>query len=104
MKLTDESGCFEFEAKDIYTQCLLVKKIPGGTVQQISWIPHEFAEEGGILKIRDHTGAWVDGWKVVRVYSSQIGCPYVEKVIREHKQRTGDVTKKRKHPPKPLQR
>lgn len=55
-----------------YTQCRLRKLVDGGYLEQVAWIPTEFAVVGKSLKIReplsDRTskmGDWVDGWVVM---------------------------------------
>ena len=42
-------------------------------LEQVSWIPQEFAVQGATLKLRDRTGAWVDGWKVIHTYAVDRG-------------------------------
>jgi hypothetical protein len=65
--------CFREVDNGIYIQCQLLKQVPGGMLEQISWIPREFAVRGATLKLRDQAGAWVDGWRVVQTYAVDRG-------------------------------
>jgi hypothetical protein len=65
--------CFQEVDNGVCIQCHLQKRVPGGTLEQTSWIPREFAVQGATLKLRDQTGAWVDGWKVVCTYAVDRG-------------------------------
>jgi hypothetical protein len=48
-----------------YRQCLLVKKVPDGVMQQVSWIPEPYCKEGKVLKLREEgSDVWTDGWVV----------------------------------------
>lgn len=52
------------------TQCRLERPEGHSTAVQIAWIDSEFAKRGKIVKIK--TGdEWDDGWKVVKVGSTQ---------------------------------
>jgi len=57
-----------------YRQCLLVRK----GVQQVAWIPEEFAVRGKYVRIRAS-----DGWRVEAVYCRQHK-DYVEWKAREY--------------------
>ena len=52
---------------ELYRQCRLVKKIPGGEAMQMSWIPAEFASINKIVKLREEDGSWDDGWVIREV-------------------------------------
>lgn len=58
-------------------------------VEQVSWIPSQFAKIGDILKIKDKNGDWQDGWIVKAVYSEK---NYPELVVAER-----DCYRTRKH-------
>ena len=48
-----------------YKQCTLVRQLENATQHTTSWIPECFAVVGDVLKLRNHEGEWVNGWKVV---------------------------------------
>lgn len=54
--------------KESYCQCLLQKKVPDGTVTQLSYIPEPFCKEGKVLKLKEND-IWDDGWVVLSVGS-----------------------------------
>ena len=60
-----------------YRQCSLEKKTPEGTLNQVSWIPEEFAKKGKFIKLKEGE-EWQDGWKVINV-----GGRKEEKEVRE---------------------
>lgn len=75
-----------------YKQCRLEKKIDGGSLIQVSFIPEQFAVKGKVLKLREN-GEWVNGWKVVgagtnRYETSEL--PDFHQVSKAHLRATGD--------------
>jgi len=50
-----------------YTQCLLSLN----EKQDVAYIPSQYAKVGKILKIKDDTNAWINGWKVEKTYFSE---------------------------------
>ena len=76
-----------------YVQCVLERKIPTGRVRTTSYIPHQFAKLGSLLKLKDNFDRWVNGWKVVSVGSAIVeaaDAPDYRKAIRNHRRMTGD--------------
>lgn len=51
-------------------QCVLERKIENGTINQISWIPEQFAKVGRFLKLLEKD-VWENGWQVVSVGGRQ---------------------------------
>lgn len=49
--------------KQLYRQCKLVK----GNVNQVTWLPTQFAKEGKKLSLQAD-GEWDDGWIVDEAY------------------------------------
>lgn len=49
--------------KQLYRQCKLVK----GNVNQVTWLPTQFAKVGKNLSLLEDE-QWNDGWKVVEAY------------------------------------
>ncbi len=67
-----------------YRQCTMIRRVSEGCTQQTtSWIPEVFAEPGAILKLRDKTGTWIDGWEVVSA-SPPMKAEIVEKNERNY--------------------
>ena len=56
-----------------------------GTVQQIAWIPEQFATQGRYVRIRDN-----DGWRVQAVYG-RLEKEYVEWKSRDHLTAFGSI-------------
>jgi hypothetical protein len=55
---------------EYYRQCSLQKKIPKGTLNQVSWIPESFAILGKYLKLLEDD-IFPYGWQVVNVGGRQ---------------------------------
>lgn len=47
-----------------YRQCKLVRREGESQIQQVSFIPEEYAIVGNFIKLRNADDEWVDGWKV----------------------------------------
>ena len=76
-----------------YVQCVLERKIAKGLVKTTTYIPHQYASVGRVLKLRDDLDRWVDGWKVVSVGVTIVDSadvPDYRKAIRNHRKLTGD--------------
>jgi hypothetical protein len=69
----------------MYTQCVLRR----GNVEQVAFIPSEFAKKGNFVKIEE-SGIWTNGWKVISVGQVVEKPIYSEKAIRQHRKNTGD--------------
>jgi len=54
---------------ELYTQCHLIKKVSGHTLEEIVWIPHKFATKDRLLKIKKEE-EWEDGWRVHVIYGT----------------------------------
>lgn len=50
-----------------YVQCVLERVRDRTITEQTSFIPAKFAVLDEVLKLRDSTGNWHDGWTVVHV-------------------------------------
>jgi hypothetical protein len=73
-----------------YRQCVLIKKMSEGEVQQTSYIPEKFAVKGKALKLLREDGVWDNGW-VVMFAGDLIDEPlYWKEAIRVHRDNTGD--------------
>jgi hypothetical protein len=81
-------------AKEVfYRQCRLVKRIEGGELVLVSWIPEPFASTGRIVKLREDNG-WDDGWVVLgagdrRLPADQV--PDFHQLSKAHLRATGDA-------------
>ena len=74
---------------DFYCQCTLRKHLHHNhCLEQVSYIPQQFAELSNCIKLRDENGVWVDGWIIVRV-----GEPREAKLV-ENEERTYTRTRK----------
>jgi hypothetical protein len=76
-----------------YTQCRLKKKTPEGSMNQMSWIPSEFAKVGKVLKLREEdTDQWDDGWIVEAAYSTR-SWEEVNKAsqLHKHQRKASDI-------------
>jgi hypothetical protein len=47
-----------------YRQCVLRR----GDATKVSWLPDRYAIVGEVLKLRDSSSQWSDGWHVVEVH------------------------------------
>ena len=59
-----------------FKQCRLQK----GNVQQVSWIPEQFAVEGKVLRLFDEFG-----WKVISVSIGSVDLEKVKMLEEQHK-------------------
>jgi len=74
--------------KNYYRQCRLRKE---SYLDQVSWIPEQFAVVNKIVKLRNEGEAWDDGWKVTGVGNTRLSeLPHAEGLIRSHRKATGD--------------
>jgi hypothetical protein len=79
--------------KTYYRQCRLNKS---GMLDQVSWIPEQFAVLGKVLKLRNEGGEWDDGWVVKNVGDTRLDeTPHAEGLIRSHRRATGDSLPKK---------
>ena len=77
--------------KQGYHQCRLVRKLSGtSTVEQLRYIPEQFAALNKPLKLKLEDGTWQDGWIVRSVGSYTENPPDWRKAIRGHRDHTGD--------------
>lgn len=77
-----------------YRQCRLVRRVAGGQWVLVSWLPEPFAAAGRVVKLRDASGAWEDGWVVVgagdnRLTADQV--PDFHQLSKAHLRATGDA-------------
>ena len=81
-----------------YVQCTLTRTMTGTVERMVSYIPKSFAEVGKVLKLRDDSNQWIDGW-VVRFVGNEVvehdKLPNVRKAVRQHRKSTGDYLPKR---------
>jgi hypothetical protein len=85
--------------KVFYRQCRLEKKIAGGTLGQVSYIPEKYAIKDKVLKLCDANGDWTDGWKVLGAGSrllEQSELPDWYQLVKGHRKATGDALPKGK--------
>lgn len=62
----------------MYTQCRLERKVEGGVMKQVAWIPSEYGVVGKIVKIRDRrTNEWENGWVVTAAGQPKPGRDHV---------------------------
>jgi hypothetical protein len=47
-----------------YRQCQLSRREGTGHIQQVSFIPEEYAIIGNFIKLKNANDEWVDGWKI----------------------------------------
>ena len=76
-----------------YVQCAMRRIIAGGSVRTTSYIPQQFAKLGQVLKLKNDSNRWVDGWVVECVGDVVVegdSVPNYRKAIRNHRKTTGD--------------
>ena len=87
-----------------YRQCVLNRLAPKGRMQQVAWIPEQFATVARVLRLRIG-GTWVDGWIVSSVSDQRVTDdahydgfgggveqrPDAHAAIRQHRRNTGDA-------------
>ncbi|TWU54918.1 hypothetical protein Poly51_36500 [Rubripirellula tenax] len=76
-----------------YVQCAMRRIIAGGSERTTSYIPMPFAKLGKVLKLRDDSDRWVDGWVVECVGDLIVegdSVPDYRRAIRNHRKSTGD--------------
>lgn len=81
-----------------YVQCSMRRNIVGGSVVTTSFIPQQFAKQGKVLKLKDDSDRWVNGWVVESVGTSVVeseSLPDYRKAIRKHRKTTGDSAPRR---------
>ena len=77
-----------------YRQCRLVKRIEGGELGLVSWLPEPFAAPGRIVKLREGDGSWDDGWVVVGAGPNRLPAaevPDFHQLSKAHLRATGDA-------------
>lgn len=81
-----------------YRQCQLRKDNKDGSyMEQVSYIPEPYCQEGKVVKLRDSEGVWDNGWVVISASQHRHEdneLPDIHKAIRGHRQATGDSSKK----------
>lgn len=86
-------------AKDVfYRQCRLVKRIQGGELTQVSWLPEPYATKGRVVKLRDN-GVWDDGWVVASAGHNRLAAcdvPDFHELAKALLRATGDAETARK--------
>lgn len=83
-----------------YRQCTMRRPISRGSVVTTSYIPHQYAKLGRVLKLKDADDSWVDGWVVEEVGDAVIEAselPDYRKAIKSHRKSTGDSTRRSKN-------
>lgn len=56
----------------VYRQCMLKRHLSDGScIIDVCYIPNKFAKKGGVLKIKNRHGEFVDGWTVVEVFDAK---------------------------------
>jgi len=76
-----------------YVQSTMRRSIATGCLRTTSYIPQRFAKVGGVVKLKDENGLWVDGWVVERTSDTAVEVSDVldlHKAIRSHRKATGD--------------
>jgi hypothetical protein len=76
-----------------YRQCRLVKRTQTGELQQMSWIPDQFAVVGKVLKLRAD-GVWDNGWVVQLAGHNLLSAdqvPDFHEMSKAHLRATGDA-------------
>lgn len=68
---------------EYYVQCELNKRVGGGILHDVAWIPERFAVIGKQIKIKRDDGTWDDGWTVTKTYS-KIEADKIEGCERDH--------------------
>lgn len=67
-------------------QCCLEKEYKSGTINQVSWIPEQFAKIGKTLKLLNRD-TWEDGWKVIAVGARQSKQERIDRALDYKRQR-----------------
>jgi len=82
--------------RTMYTQCLIVKQDGDRQISQTVWIPTKFAKAGNVIKIKDDSDEWEDGWNVLFTYSTMFDVLDAQQSFKKHKKNTGDSLQKEK--------
>ncbi len=80
-------------SKVYYNQCKLKKE----NRYEVSYIPHKYAKQGNVIKIKQDDETWEDGWIVEEVYSELVEeklLPDSYSEIKAHRKKTGDAMPK----------
>lgn len=81
-----------------YKQCKLVRSMgEHAFMEQVSWIPKQYAVEGKTLKLKGAGGSWTDGWVVTLVGQTtkeEKQLPDPHRAVRGHRIATGDALPK----------
>lgn len=73
------------------TQCYMVKSLGDNKIEtKMAYISSKYAKTNTILKIQNEDGTWDSEWKVVFVYGTIDDVVPVRRVIKKHRQNTGD--------------
>ena len=81
-----------------YRQCRLTKRVEGGELVLVSWIPEPYATAGRVVKLRED-GVWDDGWVVVGAGTNRLPAaevPDFHQLSKAHLRATGDAETARK--------
>jgi len=86
-------------AKDVfYRQCRLVKRIDGGELMIVWWLPEPYGTAGRVVKLREH-GVWDDGWVVASAGQNRLAAadvPDFHELGKALLRATGDAETARK--------
>lgn len=86
-------------ARDVfYRQCRLVKRIDGGELTMVSWLPEPYATTGRVVKLREN-GTWDDGWVVAGAGANRLAAadvPDFHELGKALLRATGDAETARK--------
>jgi hypothetical protein len=52
-----------------YYQCLLSKGLLKDRIFTVAWMPEKYARVGKIVKLKNESNEWTNGWKIESVYS-----------------------------------
>lgn len=84
---------YDSEIKELYIQCTLARYSEPSIIQLVSYLPKKFAilDKFVLLKDKDN---WIK-WKIIGIGNSLEERPDINRIIKEHRIKTGDSLPKK---------
>lgn len=81
------------ETKETYIQCTLARYSEPSIIQLVSYLPKKFAILYNFVLLKDKNN-WIK-WKIIGIGNSIEDRPDINRIIKEHRIKTGDSLPKR---------